>query len=35
MIFRLDGMSAEWTIPLGPIAKLGEAAMIVIIYREP
>ena len=28
-------MSGEWTIPLGPIAKLVEAAMIVILLREP
>lgn len=28
-------MSGEWTVPLGPIAKLVEVAMIVIIYREP
>ena len=28
-------MSSEWTIPLGPIAKIVEAAMIVIIWREP
>jgi hypothetical protein len=28
-------MSGEWTIPLGPIAKIVEAAMIVILWREP
>jgi hypothetical protein len=28
-------MSGEWTIPWGPIAKIVEAAMIVILWREP
>ena len=28
-------MSGEWTIPWGPIAKIVEAAMIVILLREP
>lgn len=28
-------MSGEWTVPVGPIAKLVEAALIVLIYREP
>ena len=28
-------MSGEWTIPLGPIAKIVEAAMIVMLLREP
>src|SRR5688572_3235033 len=28
-------MSSEWTVPVGPIAKLVEAVMIVIILREP
>lgn len=28
-------MSNEWTVPVGPIAKLVEAAMIVLILREP
>jgi hypothetical protein len=35
LYFVWVAMSSEWTIPLGPIAKLVELAMIVIILREP
>lgn len=35
LYFVWVAMSREWTIPLGPIAKLVELAMIVIILREP
>ena len=35
LYFVWVGMSGEWTIPLGPIAKIVEAAMIVILWREP
>ncbi|MBC7876811.1 MAG: hypothetical protein H7Y59_06520 [Anaerolineales bacterium] len=35
LYFVWVAMSGEWTIPLGPIAKLVEAALIVLIYREP
>jgi hypothetical protein len=31
----VGAMSGEWTIPLGPIAKIVEVAMIVILLREP
>ena len=34
LYFVWVAMSGEWTIPLGPIAKLVEAAMIVILWRE-
>ena len=35
LYFVWVAMSAEWTIPLGPIAKIVEVAMIVLIWREP
>lgn len=35
LYFVWVAMSGEWTIPLGPIDKLVEAAMIVILLREP
>ena len=35
LYFVWVAMSGEWTIPLGPIAKLAEAAMILILLREP
>jgi len=35
LYFVWVAMSGEWTIPLGPIAKIVEAAMIVILWREP
>ena len=35
LYFVWVAMSGEWTIPLGPIAKIVEAAMIVLILREP
>ena len=35
LYFVWVAMSSEWTIPLGPISKLVEAAMIVILLREP
>jgi hypothetical protein len=35
LYFVWVAMSGEWTIPLGPIAKVVEAAMIVILLREP
>lgn len=35
LYFVWVAMSGEWTIPLGPIAKIAEAAMIVILWREP
>jgi len=35
LYFVWVAMSGEWTIPLGPIAKVIEAAMILIILREP
>jgi len=35
LYFVWVAMSGEWTIPLGPIAKIVEAAMIVILLREP
>ena len=28
-------MSGEWTIPVGPIAKVVEAGIIVLLLREP
>lgn len=28
-------MSGEWTIPVGPIAKIAEIIMIIILLREP
>jgi hypothetical protein len=34
LYFVWVAMSGEWTIPLGPIAKVVEAAMIVILWRE-
>jgi hypothetical protein len=34
LYFVWVAMNGEWTIPLGPIAKLVEAAMIVLILRE-
>ena len=34
LYFVWVAMSGEWTIPLGPIAKIVEAAMIVILWRE-
>jgi hypothetical protein len=34
LYFVWVAMSGEWTIPLGPIAKLVEAAMIFILGRE-
>ena len=34
LYFVWVGMSGEWTIPLGPIAKIVEALMIVLIMRE-
>jgi len=35
LYFVWVAMSGEWTIPLGPIAKLIEVIMIVLIVREP
>ena len=35
LYFVWVAMSGEWTIPLGPIAKIVEAAMIVLLLREP
>jgi hypothetical protein len=35
LYFVWGAMSGEWTIPLGPIAKIVEAAMIAILLREP
>ena len=35
LYFVWVAMSGEWTIPLGPIAKIVEAIMIVLIVREP
>jgi hypothetical protein len=35
LYFVWVAMSGEWTIPLGPIAKIIEATMIVIVLREP
>ena len=35
LYFVWVAMSSEWTIPLGPIAKLVELAMIIILLREP
>lgn len=35
LYFVWVAMSGEWTVPLGPIAKVVEAAMIVILLREP
>jgi len=35
LYFVWVAMSGEWTIPLGPIAKIVEAAMMVILLREP
>ena len=35
LYFVWVAMSGEWTVPLGPISKLAEAAMIYIILREP
>jgi uncharacterized membrane protein len=35
LYFVWVAMSGEWTIPLGPIAKIIEAAMIIILWREP
>ena len=34
LYFVWVAMSGEWTIPLGPIAKIVEVVMIYIIYRE-
>lgn len=34
LYFVWVAMSGEWTIPLGPIAKVVEAAMIVLLLRE-
>jgi hypothetical protein len=35
LYFVWVAMSGEWTIPLGPISKIVEAIMIVLILREP
>ncbi len=35
LYFVWVAMSAEWTIPLGPIAKIIEVVMIAILLREP
>jgi hypothetical protein len=35
LYFVWVAMSGEWTIPWGPIAKIVEVAMIVILWREP
>src|SRR5215211_1701136 len=35
LYFVWVAMSGEWTIPLGPLAKIVEAAMIVMLLREP
>jgi hypothetical protein len=35
LYFVWVAMSGEWTIPWGPIAKIAEAAIIVILLREP
>jgi len=35
LYFVWIAMSGEWTIPLGPRAKIVEAAMIVILLCEP
>ncbi|MFN8413044.1 MAG: hypothetical protein U0Z26_11705 [Anaerolineales bacterium] len=35
LYFVWVAMSGEWTVPVGPIAKLVEAAMIYLLLREP
>ena len=35
LYFVWVAMSGEWTIPLGPVAKIVEGAMIMILLREP
>jgi hypothetical protein len=35
LYFVWVAMSSEWTIPAGPVAKIVETAMIVILLREP
>jgi hypothetical protein len=35
LYFVWVAMSREWTIPPGPVAKIVETAMIVILLREP
>src|SRR5689334_20324192 len=35
LYFVWVAMSGEWTIPIGPIAKIVEAAIIVLLLREP
>ena len=35
LYFVWVAMSGDWTIPVGPIAKIVEAAMIVLLLREP
>lgn len=35
LYFVWVAMSGDWTIPLGPIAKIVEVIMIVLIIREP
>jgi hypothetical protein len=35
LYFVWVAMSSDWTLPWGPIAKIVEAAMIVILLREP
>ena len=35
LYFVWVAMSGEWTIPVGPIAKIVEGIMIVLLLREP
>ncbi len=35
LYFVWVAMSGEWTIPIGPIAKIVEVAIIVLLLREP
>ena len=35
LYFVWVAMSGEWTVPIGPIAKIVEAIMIVLLLREP
>ncbi len=35
LYFVWVAMSADWTVPVGPIAKVIEAVMIYLIVREP
>jgi len=35
LFFIWVAMSGEWTVPVGPIAKIVETIMIIILLREP